>query len=109
MRQHFGKWEAVEDQADEWIRKSFEGTTKYSEKAMILTPWKLQMREQREVLTSNGYPEKSIRSGMYNRCANTSNGELNSRDGIARARSCGSGVPRTYRQEYGKAMQGDEE
>jgi hypothetical protein len=79
----------LEEAADEMLRESLEGCTKYSEKSDVLTAWKLQMRETREILTSSGFPERHIRQGMYHRAANLTKPELNSRDGVARARSSG--------------------
>jgi hypothetical protein len=108
-RQRFGVFEELESVADEWIRQSFEGVTKYSEKTSILTKWKQQMRERREVLTSSGFPEKHIRQGMYNRVANMANLQLNSRDGIARARSSGYNSASTQAQYTGRAPKGDEQ
>lgn len=86
-RNRSGRWDDIESLADEMLRRSLVGVTKYQDKADILTSWKLQMRQKREVLTSSGFPDSSIRKGMYRRCANPSKPELNSRDGIARART----------------------
>jgi hypothetical protein len=108
-RQRFGVWEEVEDEANEWIRVSLEGVTRYKDKADVLTKWKEDMRKRREVLTNNGFPEKHIRSGMYNRVANTANKELNSREGIARARSSGYSAAQTYNTYSGQAPKGDEQ
>jgi hypothetical protein len=82
-----GRWDDVESLADEMIRRSLVGVTRYQDKSDVLTSWKLQMRQKREVLTSSGFPDSSIRRGMYRRCANPTRPELNSRDGIARART----------------------
>lgn len=82
-----GRWDDVESLADEMIRRSLVGVTKYSDKADVLTSWKMQMRQKREVLTSSGFPDASIRKGMYRRVANPTKPELNSRDGISRART----------------------
>ncbi len=82
-----GRWDDIESLADEMLRRSLVGVTKYQDKADILTTWKMQMRQTREVLTSSGFPDASIRRGMYRRSANPTKPELNSRDGIARART----------------------
>lgn len=87
-----GTFEAIESLADEMIRRSLTGVTKYADKADVLTPWKMQMRQRREVLTSSGFPDSSIRRGMYKREANATKPELNSREGIARARTRSSNV-----------------
>jgi hypothetical protein len=100
-----GRCEDLEALADELIRRSLTGVTKYSDKSDILTPWKLTMRQRREVLTSSGFPDAAIRKGMYKRVANTTKLELNSRDGIARARTRGVNHY-TTQQEYSGASQG---
>lgn len=84
-----GRCDELEALADEMLRRSLAGVTKYSDKSDILTPWKQTMRQRREVLTSSGFPDASIRKGMYRRAANPVKLELNSRDGIARARTRG--------------------
>jgi hypothetical protein len=108
-RQHYGVWKAVEEEADELLRLSVEGITKYSEKDDYLSPWKLNMRQEREVLTSSGFPEKHIRSGMFKRAANLTRPETNSRDGIARARSAGYASIKTFVAEYGMQPDGHDE
>jgi hypothetical protein len=100
-----GRHDDLESLADELIRRSLTGVTKYSDKSDILTPWKLTMRQRREVLTSSGFPDASIRRGMYKRAANTVKLELNSRDGIARARTRGVNHY-TAQQEYSGSSQG---
>lgn len=84
-----GRYEPLEALADEMLRRSLVGVTKYSDKADILTPWKFQMRQRREVLTVSGFPDAAIRQGIYRRAANATRPELNSRGGIARARTNG--------------------
>lgn len=81
----------LEEVANQLIKESLVGVTKYSEKSDILTPWKENMRRKREVLTASGTPDSSIRKGMYHRKLNTSRPELNSRDGISQARSTSIG------------------
>lgn len=76
----------LEDEANRLIRESLQGVTKHSAKADILTPWKEADRHRREVYTSNGTPDPAIRKGMFHRVLNPAYPELNSRDGIARAR-----------------------
>lgn len=107
-RMHYGRWEAVEDQADELIRASLEGVTRYSEKSDVLTAWKLDMRVRREVLTSSGFPEKHIRQGMYHRVANMAQPHLNSMDGISRAYHGSQGVAKSY-VSYQGALPHDED
>lgn len=89
-----GVWQGAEDYADEMIRRSLIGVTAYSAKSDILTPWKAMMREQREVFVASGTPDPAIRLGMYRRAGNPERPELQSRDGIARARS--RGASRSY-------------
>jgi hypothetical protein len=88
MRQ--GVWQDAEDFANEMLRLSLKGVTAYSAKSDILTPWKQQMREQREVFVASGTPDPAIRLGMYRRAANPEHPELQSRDGVARARTRGA-------------------
>ena len=76
----------LEDEANRLIRESLVGVTKHSAKADILTPWKEAERYRREVYVSSGSPDVSTRSGMFHRTTNPARPELNSRDGIARAR-----------------------
>lgn len=100
-----GRCEDLESVADELLRRSLTGVTRYADKADILTPWKQTMRQRREVLTSSGFPDAAIRKGMYKRAANPVKLELNSRDGIARARTRGVNHY-TTQQEYTGASQG---
>jgi hypothetical protein len=71
--------------ANELIRQSLAGVTSMAAKSDILTPWKEQDRRRREVYTSEGVPDASIRRGLYGRSANSARPDLNSRDGIARS------------------------
>lgn len=79
----------LEMEANRLIRESLHGVTKHSEKADILTPWKESERHRREVYVASGVPDESTRKGMFHRATNPSRPELNSRDGIARARTEG--------------------
>lgn len=85
-----GEHRQLEEAATELIRRSLEGVTAYRDKADILTPWKQADRHSREVYTRYGHPERHLRSGLYNRAANPSRPELNSRDGIAPPRLQGT-------------------
>lgn len=76
-RNRSGVYTNLEDLANEMLRRSLIGVTKYKDKADILTPWKEQMRQRREVLTSSGFPDSAIRKGMYKKAANASKPELN--------------------------------
>lgn len=77
----------LEEEANRIIRESLKGVTKHSEKADILTPWKEAERHRREVYVASGVPDASTRRGIFHRPLNTLRPELNSRDGVARARS----------------------
>lgn len=79
----------LEDEANRLIRESLKGVTKHSAKSDILTPWKEQERRRREVYVAAGSPDPATRKGMFHRALNTTKPELNSRDGISRARSFG--------------------
>ena len=83
-RIHYGVHQELEAAADELIRQSLVNVTKYSEKADILTPWKMKNRLEREVYTESGVPDASVRQGMFGRRHNPARPDLNSRDGIAR-------------------------
>jgi hypothetical protein len=83
MNPQTGINEDLEAQANEIIRKSLEGVTKYSEKADILTPWKEQDRKKHEVLTPTGLANPMQRQGTYGRVANLERASLNSREGVS--------------------------
>jgi hypothetical protein len=89
-RSRYGRHSVVEDVADEMIRRSLLGVTRYCDKDDILTPWKENMRARREILNSTGVADPAVRRGMYHRASNPMKKELNSRLGIAQARSSGS-------------------
>ena len=95
-RQKFGTFALVEDVADELIRKSLIGVTRYKDKADILTPWKQDMRQRREVYTADGVADARVRRGMYHRALNSANPELNARDGVYRPRASGASPMGVY-------------
>jgi hypothetical protein len=104
-----GVHKALEEAANEMIRASLEGVTKYSEKADILTPWKEQDRRNREVYTDAGVPDSSTRKGLFYRSINTERPDLNSRDGtVARAGRGRSKSIQAHVAEYGVNHFGDE-
>ena len=80
----YGTNRELEEQADALIKESLQGVTSHREKSDILTPWKWADRHRREVYTSSGTPDESIRKGMFGRVANRGRPDLNSRDGLAR-------------------------
>lgn len=82
MRLRHGVHAQLEEAATEMIRKSLEGVTARSEKSDILTPWKEKDRLSREVYTSSGLADGSLRRGMYHRAWNSEAQHLNSRDGM---------------------------
>lgn len=81
MRLRHGVHAQLEEAATEMIRKSLQGVTARSEKSDILTPWKEKDRLSREVYTSAGVADGSLRKGMYSRAWNPAAPHLNSRDG----------------------------
>lgn len=99
--QRFGVHRLLEDEANRLIRESLKGVTKHSDKADILTPWKQQERLRREVYVKDGVPEAATRRGMFHRRLNPSRPELNSREGIARARSDSFGSLSSFVEENG--------
>lgn len=60
----------LEAQADEILRQGRSGVTKLSEKKFYFTEDQLQLRQNREVLNSNGFPDPHIVRGLYNRAYN---------------------------------------
>jgi hypothetical protein len=107
MAMRYGVHRPLEDEANRLIRESLKGVTSHSAKSDILTPWKEQERQRREIKVASGSPDASTRKGMYHRVINRAKPELNSRDGIARARNI-SGSLAAFVQENG-ALRGDDE
>lgn len=58
---------ALEEQANAILREGRKGITALSEKKDYLTEEQLNLRQAREVLNSNGFPDPSIRQGLYRR------------------------------------------
>lgn len=82
-RLRYGVHRVLEDEADRILATSLKTVTKHSDKSDILTPWKEKDRTSREVYTSSGTPDRSVRAGMFHRAWNPSQPHLNSRDGVA--------------------------
>lgn len=57
----------LEEQANAILREGRRGVTALSEKKDYLTEEQLSLRQAREVLNSNGFPDPSIRQGLYRR------------------------------------------
>jgi hypothetical protein len=85
VRLRNGVCEELEAVADELLRLHLKETPARDHD--IMTPWKIVDRRRKEVYVASGVPDASVRLGCYHRAANTGRPELNSRDGIARARS----------------------
>jgi hypothetical protein len=81
MKMWHGTNRALEDEADRLIKESLKGITSRAAKSDILTPWKLEDRTTREILTSTGYADPAVRKGMFKRAWNPRHAHLNSRDG----------------------------
>lgn len=60
----------LEEQANAILREGRRGVTALSEKKDYLTEEQLSLRQAREVLNSNGFPDPSIRQGLYRRAYN---------------------------------------
>jgi hypothetical protein len=60
----------LEEQANAILREGRRGVTALSEKKDYLTEEQLNLRQAREVLNSNGFPDPSIRQGLYRRVYN---------------------------------------
>ena len=99
-RMSFGVHARLEAEADRLIKESLKGVTKHSEKADLLTPWKMSERYRREVYVVSGTPEAATRSGMFHRVANKTRPDMNSRDGICRANKM-SQTLQTFVEENG--------
>ena len=99
-RMKYGIHQSLEDEADRLIRESMKGVFSHKAKSDILTPWKQADRRRREVFTAQGFPDASVRKGMFHRAANSTRPDLNSRDGIARARRVSTTLV-THVEEYG--------
>lgn len=57
----------LEAQADEILRQGRKGITALSEKKDYFTEEQMKLRQDREVLNSNGVPDPHICSGLYKR------------------------------------------
>jgi hypothetical protein len=84
-RVRYGVNATLEEAADEIIFGALRTVTSREEKSDILTTWKLKNRIGHEVYNASGFPDPSIRQGMYGRVLNRAKPHLNSRDGLARA------------------------
>lgn len=91
-RMKFGIHVSLEEAADALIKESLNGVFSHKAKSDILTPWKWADRHRREIYTSVGFPDASVRSGMFHRVANKTRPDLNSRDGISRANRGSSSI-----------------
>lgn len=86
-RIRYGTHLALEEAANEIIFGHLRGITSREEKADILTPWKEKNRLSKEVYNVTGFPQPSIRNGMFHRTLNRAKPWLNSRDGWAQTAS----------------------
>lgn len=84
-RVRYGTNLVLEEEANAILFAHLREITSREEKSDILTPWKEKNRIGHEVYTAMGFPDPSIRQGMYGRVLNRAKPYLNSRDGIARA------------------------
>lgn len=57
----------LEEKANALLRESRRGITALSEKKDFLTEEQMHLRQAREVLNSNGFPDPAIRRGLYRR------------------------------------------
>lgn len=84
-RVRYGVNPTLEEAADELIFGQLREITSREEKSDVLTPWKIKNRIGHEVYNASGFPDPSIRQGMYGRVLNRAKPNLNSRDGLARS------------------------
>lgn len=100
MRLRHGVHAALEEAANELIRDSLKTVKKRADKSDILTPWKEKDRKSREVYTSSGQADGSLRRGMYHRAWNPAHPHLNARDGQLRGRRIPMGLAEFVDQEW---------
>lgn len=100
MRLRYGVHAALDDAATELIRQSLKNVTSREAKSDILTPWKEKDRKTREVYTSSGQADGSLRRGMFHRAWNPAHPHLNARDGQLRARRIPTGLAEFIDQEW---------
>jgi hypothetical protein len=86
LRLRNGVSRPLEEYADWLIAESLRGVTSRSAKSDILTKWKEEDRQRREILTSTGFADPAVRRGMFRRTWNSRHSHLNSRDGYYPAR-----------------------
>jgi len=103
----FGIHKPLEDEANRLLKESIKGVTKYSDKSDFLTVWKEKDRANRELaLNPSGFPEATVRQGMFHRKINPNRPDLNSRNGISQASNRGFNLVQTHMQEYGNKPEG---
>lgn len=86
-RVRYGTNLVLEEEANEIIFGHLRGISSREEKSDVLTPWKEKNRLSKEVYNVTGFPQPSIRNGMFHRTLNRAKPWLNSRDGIAQTAS----------------------
>ena len=86
-RVRYGTNLVLEEEADAIIFGHLREISSREEKSDVLTPWKLKNRLSKEVYNVTGFPQPSIRNGMFHRALNRSRPWLNSRDGVAQTAS----------------------
>ena len=92
MRLSYGVCQALEAEADRLIFESLATITSREAKADVLTPWKLEDRQDHEVYTASGVADPAVRSGQFSRAWNSKYPWLNSRQGHYPVRK----VPMTF-------------
>jgi hypothetical protein len=85
MRVRYGTHGPLEQAADELLRSSLLGVKSRAEKSDILTPWKEANRRSVEVYVASGFPDPSLRQGLFRREANKTKPYMNSCDGVVGA------------------------
>ncbi|MDQ1041456.1 hypothetical protein QFZ75_007958 [Streptomyces sp. V3I8] len=86
----------LETAADELLKQSFLDDPDPDEKALILTKYMLQNRYKREVYTTDGTPDGSVRRGTFHRALNPKYLHLNAIEGVAAPQHR---IPRTAMDE----------
>lgn len=64
----------LEEKANAILRDGRRGVTALSEKKDYLTDEQMALRQAREVLNGNGFPDPSIKQGLYRRVYNANAG-----------------------------------
>jgi hypothetical protein len=103
-RLRYGIDPELEAEADRLINEQLRQEPSINAKRDVLTAWKQRDRWSREVYSTRGFPDPSVRQGLYHRAINSVQTHLNSRDGIAA--SARPGLRRTIHNDWDGSTSG---